>query len=642
VVRVPNVFVCSFGALVCALVMSQPAAAAEWFVSAGSTGDGSAASPFGRIQDAVQLAQPGDIVTVAAGTYRETLRTVRGGTATQRIVIRKAAGAGAVLVTSVGRVFTFSHPYVTLDGLSLDGQFGADDLVRIGSGANATVLRNCDIGRTSKDAIDIGAPQDVLIEGCKIHEALNATNGRTDAHGVVAGAVRRLTVRNTEIHTFSGDGLQVDPGRDTPGWDDVTIEGCRIWLAPLATPLNGFAAGVVPGENAVDTKVNSSLSRAHITIRDTEAFGFRGGLISNMAAFNLKENIDAIVDRVTVHDSEIGFRLRGGGAASWGAWVRVQNAVVHSSSVAFRYEDNIQNLRIWNATVGSSVPRAFVNASANAANLDVRNFLLLGTTLPVEARNASSLAVGADSFVSAGSHNYQLAAGSKAVDGGVAISDVSTDRQGTKRPQGAGYDIGAFERAASASAPEALDVVLYAWKAPTIAGNWSVISDATAAGGALIASTNNGVSFSSPQANPSDYFELTFAAEAGRPYRMWLRGRAKNDRGSNDAVYVQFSDSIDAAGTAILRVGSSSAAAVELKECSTCPLSGWGWQDSGETLDVLGPVIYFAATGEHTMRIQIRQDGLSIDQIVLSASSYLTARPGAAADDTTILTETGS
>jgi hypothetical protein len=55
------------------------------------------------------------------------------------------------------------------------------------------------------------------------------------------------------------------------------------------------------------------------------------------------------------------------------------------------------------------------------------------------------------------------------------------------------------------------------------------------------------------------------------------------------------------------------------------------------THGALGPQIYFATTGTHTIRIQAREDGLSIDQIVLSPARYLTAAPGAAKNDTTIL-----
>ena len=42
----------------------------------------------------------------------------------------------------------------------------------------------------------------------------------------------------------------------------------------------------------------------------------------------------------------------------------------------------------------------------------------------------------------------------------------------------------------------------------------------------------------------------------------------------------------------------------------------------------------------HTMRIQTREDGVMIDQIVLSAVKYKTTRPGAVKNDNTILVMT--
>jgi hypothetical protein len=282
----------------------------------------------------------------------------------------------------------------------------------------------------------------VLVEGSLLHHALNATGGRTDAHGIVAGAVRDLTIRATEIHTFSGDGLQVDPGRAAPGWDRVTIERSKIWLAPLPAAENGFPAGTVPGENAVDTKAAPANVRSQITIRDTIASGFRGGLINNMAAFNLKEFVAATVDGVTVFDSEIAFRLRGPGN---GARVLVKNAVVHDVTTAFRYEDNIQNLRIWNVTVGRNVMRAFQAASAPGATLDVRNLLSIAA-LPAEVKPSSNLRVSAASFVDAMAHDYHLAPDSPAVDGGERLDDVTVDRDGLARPQNGRHDVGAYER----------------------------------------------------------------------------------------------------------------------------------------------------------------------------------------------------
>jgi hypothetical protein len=66
-------------------------------------------------------------------------------------------------------------------------------------------------------------------------------------------------------------------------------------------------------------------------------------------------------------------------------------------------------------------------------------------------------------------------------------------------------------------------------------------------------------------------------------------------------------------------------------------LSGWGWQDNGYGAGVLGPLVSFANTGRQTIRIQTREDGLRIDQIVLSSATYLTTAPGALKNDSTIL-----
>jgi hypothetical protein len=345
------------------------------------------------------------------------------------------------VVTRAGRVLTVGHPFVVVDGFVFDGQYGDDDTVRVTGEGDYLELRNTEVRRATKDLVDMGNPTGVLIDGCLLHHALNAARGRTDAHGVVAGAVHDLTIRNTEIHTFSGDGLQLDPARAAPGWDQVMVERSKIWLAPLTAPENGFPAGVVPGENAIDTKESSVHVRSRLVVRDTVASGFRGGLINNMAAFNLKENVDVTIDGVTVFDSEIAFRLRG---PDTGARVVVKNAVVHDVVTAFRYEDDIRDLRIFNSTVGLNVTRAFLAAAAPAATLDVRNLLSI-PEVPAFVGARSSLRATAATFVNAKANDYHLARRSPAVDAGERLGAVTVDRDGVERPQGDAVDVGAYE-----------------------------------------------------------------------------------------------------------------------------------------------------------------------------------------------------
>src|SRR5439155_21555355 len=48
-----------------------------------------------------------------------------------------------------------------------------------------------------------------------------------------------------------------------------------------------------------------------------------------------------------------------------------------------------------------------------------------------------------------------------------------------------------------------------------------------------------------------------------------------------------------------------------------CTEGNLGWQNKAYWLPDTGDV-WFAATGTHTMRIQVREDGVELDQIVLS------------------------
>ena len=191
---------------------------------------------------------------------------------------------------------------------------------------------------------------------------------------------------------------------------------------------------------------------------------------------------------------------------------------------------------------------------------------------------------------------------------------------------------------ASAQLSSAQEVVLYSSQAAVKVGNWSSVSDSTAAGGARLSNPDAGAAkIVTPAANPSSYAELTFSALAGIPYRIWVRGKAQNNSPYNDSIFVQFSGSLNIAGSAVYRIGTTSAAEINLEDCSGCGVQGWGWQDNGWGIAILGPAIFFQSTGTQTLRIQTREDGFSIDQIVLSPSTYLYNPPGALKNDGVIL-----
>jgi PKD repeat protein len=179
------------------------------------------------------------------------------------------------------------------------------------------------------------------------------------------------------------------------------------------------------------------------------------------------------------------------------------------------------------------------------------------------------------------------------------------------------------------------DIVLYASTAPVRSGTWAVVSDSTAAGGYAVTTPVSAIKISTALASPVNYFELTFPAYSSQAYHLWIRGKAANNSYTHDSAFVQFSDSVTSTGTAIDRIGSTSAAAVVLQGCTGNPEQGWGWEDTGWCAP--GTNIYFSSTGTHTIRVQVREAGFEIDQIVLSPQTYLTAAPGSRTGNSTIL-----
>jgi len=173
-------------------------------------------------------------------------------------------------------------------------------------------------------------------------------------------------------------------------------------------------------------------------------------------------------------------------------------------------------------------------------------------------------------------------------------------------------------------------------------GGWLIVNDASAAAGVAAHNENlGGPKVTVPQAQPANFVRLEFIADPARTYKLWLRLKADGNYWGNDSVWVQFSGSTDPAGKPAYRIGTTSGLAVNLEECSGCGVSGWGWEDDGwGAVNRNGVLLRFPAGGWQQMVIQTREDGVSVDQIVLSSATYLTARPGKAKSDMTILKAT--
>jgi hypothetical protein len=183
------------------------------------------------------------------------------------------------------------------------------------------------------------------------------------------------------------------------------------------------------------------------------------------------------------------------------------------------------------------------------------------------------------------------------------------------------------------------DIVIHASDIAPAAlhGTWRTASDPLSPQGVKLTTPNQGaVQLLFPRAAPEHYVDVAFLAEGGKPYKLWLRLRARTDNKYNDSVWVQFSDAL-VEGLPAYRINSTSGLLVNMATAVAAgsPV-GWGWVDGADWLSQPATVT-FASDGMHTIRVQMREDGVEIDQIVLSPATYLTAAPGPPTNDATIV-----
>lgn len=426
-------------ALAAVVLLVAPAArAADWHVdgAAPSGGTGAAGDPFDTIAAGVDAAMPGDRILIAAGTYAETVTTARSGGGGADIEIAAAAGAeGSVVVENAGRVLVVDHSHIIVRSIVFDGMWGDRVPVTVNGTSSHVRFEDCEVRNTARDCVDLDDASDVTIEGSRIHHCLRWEGERVDAHAITGGGVVRLTVRDCQIYQFSGDGIQLSPSRAF--WDELLVTSTTFWIGPLGETGSGFPVGDVPGENAFDSKTPDAGPRSRAVFRDVTAYGFRGA-ISNQGAFNVKENVDVLIDGATIHDSEIAFRLR------HPSLVAVMNAVVFDCDTGVRYEDSITDLELLNSTFGDSVGTFLRDASSDVPPT-VMNCLFFSDSLPGEATHSSNMLAEASFFVDAAGDDYHLLEGGDPVDAGIEIVRVATDRDRVPRPQGSGHDVGAYE-----------------------------------------------------------------------------------------------------------------------------------------------------------------------------------------------------
>lgn len=374
-------------------------------------------SPCATIQYVMRnVARPGDTIMLRGGSYNENEIWIRGdsgysdGGAPEKLKTIKAYPGEIVNMVNGSRPFIIEADYIRIEGINFSN--GKSIGIR---GLHRSTIQI--VGNTFKGsgyswaAVDTHG-NNILIEGniCDIEGNSVGTQG----HCYYISHGDKILIRNNIAKGMAGYGIHVfDQRRSEDSQDferiikNILIEG---------------------------NMVSDSKQRAGIIIAAYDHARIENVIIRNNVAFNNASS--GIVIRsesrdIFVYNNTL-FNNRG-------------------SAISIDYggskEGLINGLYIKNNILVLSNKTNTYHAIKEAKNPNIflENNLYWPKPPMLYNISDSSPHVGDPLFVNSDAANFYLQQGSPAINKGILLTDVPVDKDGISRPQGSGYDIGAYE-----------------------------------------------------------------------------------------------------------------------------------------------------------------------------------------------------
>lgn len=369
------------------LFLAGSAEATTYYVATNGldTNPGTSGSPFLTIQKAANVVNPGDTVIVKDGTYVDTYID-----ANDAIVRLLRSGSAGNYIT-----FKSENP----QGAKLNGQ---SNTIAHGWMVEAAYIRieGFEIYGVGHTGVAIWASH-VQVVGNNFHDigrlCTNTTSGLT---GIYANGGTDLTIENNIFH---------DSGRF-----DATEQGCT--LTTYLQQDHGMYFGSVDTV-VIKNNIFYNLLRGYM-------IQFYNGS-SQVVSSNVKI-LNNTMHGTAPHTSGGHIMLASPGVTNAAIENNISYAPKNSYQIAYYLPTGAftnvvaRNNITYQGTIGAASPPAGISFSGNLDNTN-------------------------PTFVDIGSYNFHLLAGSPAIDAGLTESSVPTDFAGAARPQGAAYDIGAYE-----------------------------------------------------------------------------------------------------------------------------------------------------------------------------------------------------
>ncbi len=379
---------------------------------------GSSANPWKTLQHAANSVNGGDTVLISSGNYAG-FRAATGGSAGFPITFRADTGA-LVIINSAssegikGSIIEIEgYDWWVLDGLEVTGasrNAGID--IRV---ADHITVRNCNCHHNRKWGIFTAFADDFTVE-------YNECSYAVEEHGIYhSNSGDRAVIRYNTCHHNAACGIQInaDPSMGGDGissncivthnilYENGILGGAAINLASVRDSLignnliyNNYAGGIAAWDDGQGNQWGSKNNRYYNNTVHMPATG--------RWAVNLKN-----------------------GSTGSRVW---NNLLIHENGARGDLEIDSSSL-----TDFSSDHNVLTRVSVDDTVMDLPEWQ---NTYSQDALSFSQTA--SQTFVSSGS-DYHLLDTAHAINAGATLLEITDDLDGNIRPQGANYDMGAYE-----------------------------------------------------------------------------------------------------------------------------------------------------------------------------------------------------
>lgn len=424
-------------------LLSSPALAATLYVApnGNDANPGTSAAPLATPGRALALAVPGDTVLLRGGSYpiTNTLYITQTGLTLASYPGERARIVGGTAdLDNLPSIIVVYASQVTIDRLELEGaSFYGVKLDEAYGPQPGIRLRGLYIHHTGRDGIKVQQADGVVIEDCEI--GFTGVRDASNAEGIDMMGTIGAIIRRNYIHDTATNGLFVKGGSR-----NVLVEANRVERTGYSGILLGSESDAVFMRDGVLHEAIDSVARNNIVV-DAAYSG-----LGSVAGDNIRFENNTVINAARVGQAMFRSVPNQYGTAARG--IALYNNVFVLSPGSSRpmvhlYDyvgDFASDANIWFSLDGRY---QFWSESSSASN-----FYWTSLSQWRSGMNADWTSQAIDPRLDA-ALVYVPLADSPAIDRGIRTGYVTADYAGTARPQGAAFDIGAYERVISTEPP---------------------------------------------------------------------------------------------------------------------------------------------------------------------------------------------